>query len=53
VFTEKSSDIGDFVKDIIGKIADGKVMEGISGMAGTVINKLFGSASGSAQTERF
>ncbi|KAB2098888.1 hypothetical protein AG0111_0g12908 [Alternaria gaisen] len=53
VFSAKSSDLGDFVKQIIGKLADGKVMEGIAGMAGTVINKLFGSASGSAQTERF
>ncbi|KAG9187003.1 hypothetical protein G6011_10111 [Alternaria panax] len=53
VFSAKSSDLGEFVKQIIGKLADGKVMEGIAGMAGTVINKLFGSASGSAQTERF
>ncbi|KAL1791776.1 hypothetical protein ACET3X_009527 [Alternaria dauci] len=53
VFSAKSNDLGEFVKQIIGKLADGKVMEGIAGMAGTVINKLFGSASGSAQTERF
>lgn len=53
VFSGKSNDLGDFVATIISKIADGKVMEGITSLAGTVINKIFGSASGSAQTERF
>ncbi|KAF5970432.1 hypothetical protein FCOIX_10416 [Fusarium coicis] len=52
VFTGKSSDIGKFAKDLIGKLADGKVMEGLGDLAGTLLNKLFGSASGSAQTER-
>ena len=53
VFSGKSSDISEFVKEIIGKVADGKAMENINGIAGSVINKLFGSASGSAQTEKF
>lgn len=52
VFTGKSSDIGQFAKDLISKIADGKIMEGLGNLAGTLLNKLFGSASGSAQTER-
>ncbi|KAJ4146066.1 hypothetical protein LMH87_004896 [Akanthomyces muscarius] len=52
VFTGKSTDIGNFAKDLISKLADGKVMEGLGNLAGTLLNKLFGSASGSAQTER-
>ncbi|KAF4490186.1 hypothetical protein FAGAP_11051 [Fusarium agapanthi] len=52
VFTGESSDIGKFAKDLIVKLADSKVMEGLGNLAGTLLNKLFGSASGSAQTER-
>jgi hypothetical protein len=49
----KGNDLGDFVKGIITSLADGNVMKGIGDLAGTVIKKLFGAASGSAQTERF
>ncbi|KAF5570833.1 hypothetical protein FPHYL_925 [Fusarium phyllophilum] len=52
VFTGESSDIGKFAKDLIEKLADGKVMEGLGNLAGSLLNKLFGSASGSAQTEK-
>ncbi|KAF5964579.1 hypothetical protein FBULB1_12706 [Fusarium bulbicola] len=52
VFTGESSDIGKFAKDLIGKLADSKVMEGLENLIGSLLNKLFGSASGSAQTER-
>ncbi|KAF5574407.1 hypothetical protein FPCIR_13600 [Fusarium pseudocircinatum] len=52
VFTGESSDIGEFAKDLIGKLADSKVMEGLGSLAGTLLNKLFGSSSGSAQTEK-
>ncbi|KAG4255465.1 hypothetical protein FPRO04_03997 [Fusarium proliferatum] len=52
VFTGGSSDIGKFAKDLIVNLADSKVMEGFSNVAGSLLNKLFGSASGSAQTEK-
>ncbi|KAG9503562.1 hypothetical protein J7337_003513 [Fusarium musae] len=52
VFTGESSDIGKFAKDLIAKLDDGKVMEGLGNLAGSLLNKLFGSASGSAQTEK-
>ncbi|KAG5746114.1 hypothetical protein H9Q69_006692 [Fusarium xylarioides] len=52
VFTGESSDIGKFTKDLIVKLTDGKVMEGLGNLAGSLLNKLFGSASGSAQTEK-
>ena len=51
VFSGKSSDIGNFAKGLIGKLADGKVMEGLGDAAGTLLTKLIGSSSGSAQTE--
>jgi hypothetical protein len=53
VFSSKGNDLGDFVKDIITSISGSNVMNSIGALAGTVIKKLFGSASGSAQTERF
>ncbi|KAF5642058.1 hypothetical protein F52700_3240 [Fusarium sp. NRRL 52700] len=52
VFTGESSDIGKFAKDVILKLADSKAMEGLGNLAGSLLNKLYGSASGSAQTER-
>ncbi|KAF5689944.1 hypothetical protein FCIRC_1107 [Fusarium circinatum] len=52
VFTGESSDIGKFAKDLIGKLADSKVMEGLDNLVGTLLNKLYASASGSAQTEK-
>ncbi|RBR02754.1 hypothetical protein FVER53590_03500 [Fusarium verticillioides] len=52
VFTGESSDIGKFAKELIVKLDDGKVMEGLVNLAGSLLNKLFGSASGSAQTEK-
>ncbi|KAF5667842.1 hypothetical protein FDENT_12009 [Fusarium denticulatum] len=52
VFTGESSDIGKFAKDLVGKLADGKAMEGLGSLAGTLLNKLFGCSSGSAQTEK-
>ncbi|KAF5618854.1 uncharacterized protein FTJAE_12121 [Fusarium tjaetaba] len=52
IFTGESSDIGKFAKDLIVKLDDGKVMEGLGNLAGSLLNKLFGSASGSAQTEK-
>ncbi|KAF5556323.1 hypothetical protein FMEXI_1165 [Fusarium mexicanum] len=52
VFTGESSDISKFAKELIGKLADSKIMEGLENLIGTLLNKLFGSASGSAQTER-
>lgn len=33
-------------------LADSKVMQDLSNVAGSLLNKLFGSASGSAQTEK-
>ncbi|CVK94511.1 uncharacterized protein FMAN_03584 [Fusarium mangiferae] len=52
VFTGGSSDIGKFAKDLIVNLADSKVMKGLGNVAGSLLNKLFGSASGSAQTEK-
>jgi hypothetical protein len=52
VFTGKSSDIGKFAKELIVKLDGGKAMEGLGNLAGSLLNKLFGSASGSAQTEK-
>lgn len=52
VFTGKSSDIGPFAKDLIVKLAEGSVKEALSNLTGTLLSKLLGAASGSAQTER-
>ncbi|KAF5573448.1 exonuclease VII small subunit domain-containing protein [Fusarium pseudoanthophilum] len=52
VFTGASSGIGKFARDIIEKLDDAKVMESLGNLAGSLLNKLFGSASGSAQTEK-
>jgi hypothetical protein len=52
IFEGKSNDIGEFAKTLIGKLADGKIMEGLGDLAGTMLTKLLGSASGSAQSER-
>lgn len=38
---------------IIEKLANGGVIEGIAGITGTEIDKLFSSGSGSARIERF
>ncbi len=51
MFSGKTSDIGRFAKDLIGKLGDGKIMEGLGNAAGDLLSKLLGAASGSAQTE--
>ncbi|KAK3687873.1 hypothetical protein B0T22DRAFT_439455 [Podospora appendiculata] len=52
VFTGKSSDIGKFAEDLIQKLCSGDIVKGLRSLAGTLLNKLFGSASGSAQSEK-
>jgi len=59
-FMGKSSDIGEFAQKIVNKLVNGKNADGSEGnrldvlgdIVGTVINKFFGAAAGSSQTER-
>ena len=53
IFQGQQTKVGEFINTIIKGFSEGgKVMDTIGNLAAGVIEKLFGSSSGSAQTER-
>jgi len=52
VFEAEKSDLGPFIGKIIGKLVDGQVKEGLISLAEGAIDKLLGSSSGAAKTDK-
>jgi hypothetical protein len=52
VFQNKKSELGSFVGKVIGKLVEGQVKEGLIALAEGALDKLLGSASGAAKTEK-
>ena len=52
IFKGKSSDIAEFAEGLISKLAGGNVLEALGSLTGTILKKLIGASSGSAQTEK-